>query len=78
MSSKVASRRVGTFNIHISVAANFNNVDVLHIQRQSAYLIGRDKTVVDIFVEHPSCSKQHAAIQCESSRGFDLSANVVC
>jgi len=37
--------------------------DMLHIQRQSAYLVGRDKAVVDIYVEHPSCSKQHAVIQ---------------
>ncbi|KAF8340551.1 SMAD/FHA domain-containing protein [Cantharellus anzutake] len=37
--------------------------DVLHISRQSAYLFGRDRTVVDIPTEHPSCSKQHAVIQ---------------
>ncbi|KAI0372184.1 SMAD/FHA domain-containing protein [Pilatotrama ljubarskyi] len=41
-------------------------VDLLHIHRQSAYLIGRDRAVVDIAVEHPSCSKQHAVIQCTS------------
>ena len=40
--------------------------DLLHIQRQSAYLIGRDRAVVDIAVDHPSCSKQHAVIQCAS------------
>ena len=39
--------------------------DVLHIHRQSAYLFGRDRAVVDIVLEHPSCSKQHAVIQCE-------------
>ncbi|KAJ3982898.1 SMAD/FHA domain-containing protein [Lentinula detonsa] len=38
-------------------------VDLLHIQRQSAYLIGRDRLVADIPIEHPSCSKQHAVIQ---------------
>jgi smad nuclear-interacting protein 1 len=37
---------------------------LLHIHRQSAYLIGRDRTVTDIPLEHPSCSKQHAVIQC--------------
>ncbi|KAH7928442.1 SMAD/FHA domain-containing protein [Leucogyrophana mollusca] len=37
--------------------------ELLHIHRQSAYLIGRDRTVADITVEHPSCSKQHAVIQ---------------
>ncbi|THH30721.1 hypothetical protein EUX98_g3456 [Antrodiella citrinella] len=40
-----------------------NQSDLLHIHRQSAYLFGRDKTVVDIVLEHPSCSKQHAVIQ---------------
>ncbi|KAJ3842813.1 SMAD/FHA domain-containing protein [Lentinula raphanica] len=38
-------------------------VELLHIQRQSAYLIGRDRLVADIPIEHPSCSKQHAVIQ---------------
>ncbi|KAH9936334.1 SMAD/FHA domain-containing protein [Fomitopsis serialis] len=38
-------------------------VDVLHIHRQSAYLIGRDRAVADLAIEHPSCSKQHAVIQ---------------
>jgi len=38
-------------------------VDLLHIHRQSAYLVGRDRVVSDIPVEHPSCSKQHAVIQ---------------
>lgn len=40
--------------------------EVLHIHRQSAYLIGRDRLVADIPIEHPSCSKQHAAIQCKA------------
>jgi smad nuclear-interacting protein 1 len=40
-----------------------NHVDLLHINRQSAYLTGRDKAVVDIPLDHPSCSKQHAVIQ---------------
>jgi len=38
-------------------------VELLHIHRQSAYLIGRDRLVADIAVDHSSCSKQHAAIQ---------------
>ncbi|KAJ1308666.1 hypothetical protein OPQ81_004359 [Rhizoctonia solani] len=38
-------------------------VDLLHLHRQSAYLIGRDQKICDILVEHPSCSKQHAVIQ---------------
>ncbi|KAI9321851.1 SMAD/FHA domain-containing protein [Dichotomocladium elegans] len=38
-------------------------IDLLHIHRQSAYLIGRDRVVADIPVDHPSCSKQHAVLQ---------------
>ncbi|EGN98362.1 hypothetical protein SERLA73DRAFT_183323 [Serpula lacrymans var. lacrymans S7.3] len=40
-----------------------DEVELLHIHRQSAYLIGRDRSVADIAIEHPSCSKQHAVIQ---------------
>jgi len=56
------------------------NADLIHIYRQSAYLVGRDQVVsyylssplrapaysikvTDIPIAHPSCSKQHAAIQ---------------
>ncbi|TDL18085.1 SMAD/FHA domain-containing protein [Rickenella mellea] len=37
--------------------------ELLHIHRQSAYLIGRDRAIADISIDHPSCSKQHAVIQ---------------
>ncbi|KAJ1033989.1 hypothetical protein NDA18_000863 [Ustilago nuda] len=36
---------------------------VLHLASQSAYLLGRDRTVVDIPLDHESCSKQHAVLQ---------------
>ena len=35
----------------------------LYIHRQSAYLIGRDRIVADLPIDHPSCSKQHAVLQ---------------
>ncbi|KAG9302329.1 hypothetical protein G9A89_008821 [Geosiphon pyriformis] len=38
-------------------------VDLLHIHRQSAYLLGRDRLIADIPIDHPSCSKQHAVLQ---------------
>lgn len=38
-------------------------LDLFHIHRQSAYLLGRDRQVVDIPLDHPSSSKQHAVIQ---------------
>lgn len=41
------------------------NAELLHIHRQSAYLVGRDRLVADIAIDHPSCSKQHAVFQCE-------------
>ncbi|MCO5598698.1 hypothetical protein L7F22_052796 [Adiantum nelumboides] len=41
-------------------------IEILHISRQSCYLIGRDNTVVDIPVDHQSISKQHAVIQFRS------------
>lgn len=36
---------------------------VLHIHRSSAYLIGRERRIADIPIDHPSCSKQHAVLQ---------------
>lgn len=39
------------------------SLQTLHIHRQSCYLIGREKKICDIAVEHPSCSKQHAVLQ---------------
>ena len=33
------------------------------LHRQSAYLVGRDRLVADIPIDHPSCSKQHAVFQ---------------
>ena len=38
-------------------------IDTLHIAKQSAYLVGRNKDVADILVAHPSLSSQHAVIQ---------------
>lgn len=38
-------------------------LQTLHIHRQSCYLIGREKKICDIPVDHPSCSKQHAVLQ---------------
>lgn len=37
--------------------------EMIVLGAQSAYLLGRDRTVVDIPLDHPSCSKQHAVIQ---------------
>ncbi|KAK7056941.1 hypothetical protein VNI00_002659 [Paramarasmius palmivorus] len=50
-------------NWRLYVFKGSEQVELLHVHRQSAYLIGRDRLVADIAIEHPSCSKQHAVIQ---------------
>ncbi|KAF9454802.1 SMAD/FHA domain-containing protein [Macrolepiota fuliginosa MF-IS2] len=55
--------RKPTLSWRLYVFKGSEQVELLHIQRQSAYLIGRDRLVADISMDHPSCSKQHAAIQ---------------
>lgn len=39
------------------------SLPTLYIHRQSAFLMGRDRKIADIPLDHPSCSKQHAALQ---------------
>jgi len=39
------------------------SLPMLQLHRQSAFLLGRDRKIADIPVDHPSCSKQHAVIQ---------------
>lgn len=38
-------------------------MSIMYIHRQSAYLLGRQRHIVDIAIDHPSCSKQHAVLQ---------------
>lgn len=38
-------------------------LDFIPIHHASAYLLGRDRRVADIPIDHPSCSSQHAVIQ---------------
>ena len=38
-------------------------IDTLHISKQSAYLFGRNEEIADISLQHPSCSSQHAVLQ---------------
>lgn len=59
--SKGGSRRV-------ELASSSRTADILHISRQSCYLLGRDRAVADIPIEHPSISKQHAVIQFRNIR----------
>ncbi|KAI9634006.1 SMAD/FHA domain-containing protein, partial [Dioszegia hungarica] len=50
-------------NWRLYVFKGKEQIDLIHIYRQSAYLVGRDEIVTDIPIAHPSCSKQHAVIQ---------------
>lgn len=50
-------KEIGTWNFGLYMP------DMFVLGRQSCYLFGRDRAIVDIPTEHPSCSKQHAVIQ---------------
>ena len=54
--------RIPSLKFRLYVFKDSANINIYHIYRQSVYLIGRDKSIVDIPVDHPSCSKQHAII----------------
>ena len=45
-------------------------VEVLPIHTKSSFLIGRERRVVDIPTDHPSCSQQHAVIQFRRTGTF--------
>lgn len=45
---------------------NDEPLPVMYIHRQSAYLLGRQRQIADIPIDHPSCSKQHAVFQYRS------------
>jgi len=38
-------------------------VDSFSLDKASSFLVGRDRAVADIPVDHTSCSKQHAVVQ---------------
>lgn len=45
------------------VYKNGAEIDKLHLHRQSAFLLGRDRSVAHIPLDHMSCSSQHAVLQ---------------
>ena len=53
-------------------------IEVLHISRQSAYLIGRNTDICDIPIAHGSSSSQHAVLQYRALPRKDDSSRVVC
>ncbi|KLT45776.1 SMAD/FHA domain-containing protein, partial [Cutaneotrichosporon oleaginosum] len=55
--------RKPTQNWRLYVFKGDEQVDLIHVYRQSCFLVGRDALVADVHVQHPSCSKQHAVLQ---------------
>lgn len=45
------------------------SLDPISVYSQSAYLLGKERQIVDIAIDHPSCSKQHAVIQYRKVKG---------
>ena len=52
-------------------------LDPLHINRQSSYLVGKDKRIAHILVNHPSCSRQHSVIQYREDKSTDENGKIV-
>ncbi|KAH9447910.1 hypothetical protein MJO28_011454 [Puccinia striiformis f. sp. tritici] len=50
-------------NWRLYVFKGKEQIDLFHLHKQSAFLFGRDRLVVDVPIDHPSSSKQHAVIQ---------------
>ncbi|CAG0914434.1 unnamed protein product [Notodromas monacha] len=61
--SEPPEARKPTRNWRLYVFKETESLPHIEIHRQSAFLLGRDRKVADIPIDHPSCSKQHAAIQ---------------
>ncbi|KAI8896964.1 SMAD/FHA domain-containing protein [Globomyces pollinis-pini] len=55
--------RKSTKKYRLYVFKDDKQLDVLPIHRQSAYLIGRERKVADIPMDHGSISSQHAVLQ---------------
>lgn len=55
--------RVPVTQWRLYVFASQDRPDIYHISKQSAYLFGREHSIADVPLSHPSCSKQHAVLQ---------------
>ncbi|KAI9338929.1 SMAD/FHA domain-containing protein [Zopfochytrium polystomum] len=61
--SEPPEARKPSMHYRLYVFKGSDQVDMLPVFRQSAYLFGRERLVADIPTDHPSCSKQHAVLQ---------------
>jgi smad nuclear-interacting protein 1 len=55
--------RTPTTKWRLYVFKGEEQIETLHIAKQSAYLLGRNEDIADILLSHPSCSSQHAVLQ---------------
>jgi smad nuclear-interacting protein 1 len=67
--------RVPTLHWRLYVYKDDKEADVLHVSRQSAYLIGRNADIADIPLAHASISSQHAVLQY---RGIERNGKIQC
>jgi len=51
------------------------SLEPYHIHRQSGYLLGRERRVADIPLDHPSCSSQHAVLQFRMTQKTEEAAD---
>ncbi|KAI5842635.1 SMAD/FHA domain-containing protein [Morchella snyderi] len=58
-----ARKPPGSQKWRLFVFKDKNIVDNIDLNVNSCWLVGRDRAVADLPVDHPSCSKQHAVIQ---------------
>ena len=53
-------------------------IDTLHVSKQSAYLFARNEDIADIPLQHPSCSSQHAVLQFRAVPSKDETGKLTC
>eukprot|EP01116_Phalansterium_solitarium_P024931 TRINITY_DN9292_c0_g1_i1.p1 TRINITY_DN9292_c0_g1~~TRINITY_DN9292_c0_g1_i1.p1 ORF type:complete len:348 (+),score=-4.18 TRINITY_DN9292_c0_g1_i1:34-1077(+) len=63
-----AEARMPTRRWRLYIFKGDENIEPIPLHRQSCYLLGRERKLADIPLDHPSCSKQHAVIQYRDIR----------
>ena len=61
--ARLPSSTASPWRLYIFKGSAKDPIETIDLYTRSCWLFGRDRTVVDVPAEHPSCSKQHAVIQ---------------